>query len=94
MGRPKQSIQEKVQKEFPDFADSVNGLSVAELDKRLNTYAKEAERVEEAKENDEALEHAKDSVSELGAPYRDAKKAIRLKSRYLISLIKEKGGEA
>lgn len=94
MGRPKMSIQEVVQKKLPDFADAVAGLSVADLEKRLNTYAKEAERVEEAKEGDEALEKAKEQASEYAAPYRDAKRDIRLKSRYIISLIKEKGGDA
>jgi hypothetical protein len=39
------------------------------------------------------LEEAKNQVSELSAPYRDAKKVIRLKTRYIISLIKEKGGD-
>jgi hypothetical protein len=94
MARPKRSIQERVQKELPEFAEVVAGLSVAELEQRLATEAKNSERIEESKENDQALEDAKAQVAELGAPYRDAKKVVRLKSRYLISLIKEKGGDA
>jgi hypothetical protein len=93
MAKPKKSIQERVQKEIPEFAEVVAGLSVAELEQRLASEAKNAERIEEAKENDQALEEAKNQVAEYSAPYRDAKKVVRLKSRYLISLIKEKGGE-
>jgi hypothetical protein len=94
MPKPKKSIQERVQKELPEFVEVVAGLSVAELEQRLATEAKNAERIEEQKENDEGLEEAKAQVAELSAPYRDAKKVVRLKSRYLISLIKEKGGDA
>ncbi len=66
-------------------------LSPGDLIGRLAHYAKEAEAVEDAKEADEELEQAKESAAQLAAPYRDAKKAIRLKSRYIISLLKEKG---
>lgn len=94
MGKPKKSVQEIVQKEYKDFAGDVDRLSVAELETRLNMYAKRAEEVEDAREADEELERTSDLLNELRAPYKDAKKEIRLKSRYLISLIKEKGGNA
>jgi len=91
--RQKKTVSERVQKELPEFADTVAGLSVDELHGRLAELAKASEAVEEQKEQDEALETAKETQKELMSPYRDAKKAIRLKSRYIISLIKEKGGE-
>lgn len=93
MARPKEDIKTKVQKEFPDFTEVVDGLSIEQLEKRLSSYAKEGEAVETARENDEALQDAKDLVAELSGPYKDAKKAIRLKTKYIISLIEEKGGE-
>lgn len=92
MGRPKKSLQEKVQEEMPEFANEVAGLSVDQLNVRLANLAKDAEKNEEAQEDDEDLEKARGEAAELSAPYRDAKKAIRLRSRYVISLIKEKGG--
>lgn len=88
-----QNIQEKVQKELPDFASEVAALSVEDLNQRLNQCAKDFEANEDAKEADEALEQARLAASELAAPYRDCKKVIRLKSRYIVSLIKEKGGK-
>lgn len=92
MAKAKKSLQEKIQEEMPEFAGEVAGLSVADLNNRLAEQAKAAEWNEQSKEDDEELEEAQAHASELGAPYRDAKKAIRLRSRYLIALIKEKGG--
>jgi len=37
------------------------------------------------------LEEAKTLASELAAPYRDTKKAIRAKSKYIIALLKDRG---
>lgn len=92
MAKNKKDIRVTVQKLFPEFPEVVDSLSVDDLEKRLSQYAKEAENVQDAKEADEALEEAKNQVSEYSAPYSDAKKAIRLKMRYLIALIGDKGG--
>ncbi len=93
MSKPKKSIQETVQKEMPEFAAEVAELSVDELDFRLAQNAKDTEGVEQAKDEDLSLEEARALASELAQPYREAKKALGLKSKYIISLIKEKGGE-
>lgn len=92
MARQKKTLQEKVQEEMPEFAGEVAGLSVDQLNGRLANLAKDSETNETAMEDDEELEKAKAHASELGAPYRDARKGIRLRSRYIIALIKEKGG--
>lgn len=94
MARPKKSIAEKVQAEFPEFAASVDGAGVAELESKLSTYAKQQEEVEIAMEDDTALEDSKALTSELSGPYRDAKKAIKMKMKYIIALIKDRGGNA
>lgn len=91
MNKPKVSISEKVQKEMPEFAAEVANLSSDQLDERLAQLAKDAEAIETAKEEDEGLEEARAKAVELTAPYRDGKKAIRLKSRYIIGLLKDKG---
>lgn len=92
MARAKKSLQEKVQEELPEFASEVAGASVQDLNNRLAELAKASEQSEQAKEDDEELIEAQAHASELAAPYRDAKKMIRLKSRYIIATIKEKGG--
>ncbi len=93
MARAKKSLQEKVHEEMPEFAAEVAGLAVQDLNNRLAALAKGAEENEQAQEDDEELEQARAEASELAAPYRDAKKALRLRSRYVISLIREKGGK-
>jgi len=95
MARPKKekkTLADIIREEYPEFFDEVQALSVEELNTRLATLAKNAEEVEESKENDEELRAAKATASELAAPYRDAKNAIRKKNKFVISLIKDKGG--
>ena len=94
MAKQKKTIEERVQADYPEFHSTVATLSVTELEKRLSEYAKHRNQVEESQEADEDLEMAKAQVSELGAPYRDAKKEINMKSKYIINMIKEKGGKA
>lgn len=89
--KQKKSIEEIIKKENPQFKEEADALSAAELDARLGQIAKDTDAVEQAKENDEELEQAKEQVSVLGSSYRDAKKALRLKTRYIIHLLKEKG---
>jgi hypothetical protein len=93
MARQKKSIVEKVQEEMPEFAGEVAGLGVDMLNARLAQLAKDSQANEQAKEDDEDLESARANASELGAPYRDAKKAINLRSKYIIKLIEDKGGK-
>lgn len=94
MARTKKSVMEKVQEEYPEFAAEVMGLAADKLNNRLATLAKYAEENEDAKEKDKELSDAQSLASELSAPYKDTKKAIRLKSRFVIGLLKEKGADA
>lgn len=86
------TFEGKVQKEMPEFADEVARLDVQGLKNRIATYAGELSESEDQKETDEALKNAQMEAKELGAPYRDVKKAVAMKTRYLLSLMKEKGG--
>jgi len=85
------AVKVKCQKDYPEFADAQNGLAKESLEKNLLTYAKYREETEMAKKKDEALQNAKDAVSELAAPYNDALKALKLKTAYLNVLLEEKG---
>jgi DNA-binding ferritin-like protein len=91
MAKNKKSIQEKVEKDFPEFAEESRTLSVDQLNNKLATLAKGLEESETAKENDTDLENAQALVAELSAPYKDVKKAIRFKTKYIISLLGDKG---
>jgi len=91
MAKQKKSLSDKVQENYPDFATEVAGMSVEQLNSRLAGIAKELGENERTKENDEELEKAKDLASELGATYREIRKAGQLKSRYIVGLLREKG---
>lgn len=93
MAREKKSLLEKIQDEYPEFTSEVDGLNVQELKNRIANYAKALQESEESRDADEDLKRAKEEAKELGAPYRDIRKAVKLKTRYLISLIVDKGGQ-
>lgn len=87
--RKKMDIRTKMEKEMPEFCSEVTSLSEDDLRKRLASLAEEGDNVDEAKENDTDLADSVEEAKSKAAPYRDAKKAIKLKTRYIVSLIKE-----
>lgn len=91
MARSKKSVRETVEKNYPEFAEELNGATTDQLNSRLATLAKGLEESEQAKEVDDELEKARLLASELSAPYRDVKKAVQLKSKYVIGLLRDKG---
>lgn len=86
-------IEKRVCKLYPEYVEEVAGLSVEQLDARLAALAKGLEAVDEAKENDEELQRLSEEYKNASDAYTDAKKASRLKSRYVIGLIRDKGGK-
>jgi hypothetical protein len=92
MAKEKPSLEDIIRKTFPGYAEEIMGRNVDKLNAELAKLSKDNETNEEAKEDDEDYEKARAKASELGAPYRDAKKAIRLRTRFVISTIKDKGG--
>lgn len=86
-------LSEKVQKQFPGYCEEVTALSVEHLEARLVEMAKGLVDTQAAQEADEELQMIREKAKELGEPYRDAKKSIKLRSSYVIELIREKGGK-
>lgn len=86
------SILEKVDLEYPGFSDEVMRLDIQQLEKRIANYAKELEDSENHKAENQLLNNAKEQYEELRAPYKDVKKAISLKTKFLVHLIRERGG--
>jgi hypothetical protein len=86
-------VRSTVEKKYPEFVNEVAGMPLAELEKRLSTYAKQVERVNTDLEDNQKIASARELLSELLGPYRDTKKALRLKTKYVIELIKERGGD-
>ena len=88
----KKSLRETVEGEHQDWVSTVQGLSIDELDKMILRYAKYREEIKEFREKDEQLNQAKELVKELSAPHRENLKINEQKTKYLIMLLGEKGG--
>jgi len=72
----------KCQKEYPDFASEVESLKPDELKARVVQLQQALQESELALEADEAREFA--------APYLDVRKAVKLKTAYILGLLNEK----
>ena len=88
--KTKQSIKQKVQKEMPEFASEVEGLDLQQLATRVAAIQQAMSELEDTKEADTDLEAALEVAKELGAPYRDAKASMKLRTKFLVTLMKEK----
>lgn len=75
-----------------EFSDEVIRLSIPQLEARISSLQKQLDESEEHMKNNEALNQIKAEKKELEGPYRDVRSAVKLKTKYLIELIKEKGG--
>ncbi len=83
--------KDKVAKEFPEFVDEVQGLTIEALRNRIVNMQQALDESEAHKEANDTLKEARANLTELSGPYRDVKRAIQLKTRYIIELLREKG---
>jgi hypothetical protein len=90
---PSYKLKIQVQKLFPDFTDSVDGLSIEDLKKNVVIYSSYKEESEIAKARDEELNNAKELVKELSGPYNDTLGALKKKLSYIHALLTEKKTE-
>jgi hypothetical protein len=91
-------IREIVEKEYPHFAESVQSLTIDQLEDRLVKNSKEREQVNRAysldKEDmsDKGLGLLIERKKNAEAPYKDALKALKIYDKFVLKLIEEKGG--
>jgi len=90
--KKKLTFEEKMEKEDSAFVGEVVGLSVDQLRGRLGDIAKAQSEHDENQKNDEQLSAAKAEVKELASVYTEPRKENKKRIKYLVSLIKEKGG--
>lgn len=76
-----------------EFKEEVDRLSIEALEARITAYQKGLDESREHKKNNEALAKVSAEKSELEAPYREVENAVKVKTKYIIELIKEKGGQ-
>lgn len=86
-------MKDKCQKDYPEFCQEVDALGADALKARIVSYQQSLAESEACKENDDELKQARAKVSELNGPYQDVKKAVKIKTSYLVELLAEKGKE-
>lgn len=89
------TLQEKVDAKHEGYSAEVMGLSIPQLDQRIAELQKALEDSETHKEEKqgEALRGLKEELKSINGPYSDVRKAVALKTKYLVSLVREKGGK-
>lgn len=90
--KKKLSFEEKMAQEQPQFVGEVVGLSVDQLRGRLGDICKASSENDENQKNDEELTQAKAHAKELAQTYAEPRKELKKKIKFLVSLIREKGG--
>lgn len=83
--------KEKCEKAYPEFVEEVYNLTSEALKARIVSLQQGLEESEAHKEANDTLKEARAQVTELNGPYLDVRKAVRLKTSYLIELLREKG---
>lgn len=76
-----------------EFKEEVDSLSVDDLEIRISNMQKGLDESREHKKENVALQKVSAEKAELEGPYKDVEKAVKVKTKYIIELIKEKGGE-
>jgi hypothetical protein len=84
-------MSKDIRKEHPDFVQEVDTLTGDQLKARIVQLQQALEESNAHKEANDDLTAAKANVTELNGPYQDVRKAVQLKTKYLIELLKEKG---
>ena len=74
----------------PEFAKEIESLTKDQLKERVYQLQKGLEESEAHKEANDELKAARANVSELNAPYRDVKTAVKLKTKYILELLDKK----
>lgn len=88
------TLADKVENKYPGYPAEVIGLSVQQLEKRIADMQKgleDAANFQEEK-NGEAIRSLGAQLKDLKDDYNDVKKAVVLKTKFLVSLVREKGG--
>lgn len=75
-----------------DWKDEVVAMTRESIDEEIAKVAKQEQENVDAKKADPDLENLKWQVKEASAPYREASKMNKLKIKYAIQVLGDKGG--
>lgn len=93
MTEKEEKLIKKIQKDFPEFYQSLQSSSLDELKAKLTTHAKHRENTLKAREECEPLQAAKETARELAAPFNETLSNISMRTKYIYLLMREKGEE-
>ena len=79
-----------IETEFPEFVNEVNNLTPEDLKFRIARLQQTLSESEQHKEDNDALKDARNELAAISAPYRDVKKAVKLKTAYILELLRSK----
>lgn len=83
---------EKHLKKIPtEFVDSVNSMDENEIKERILTCEQHVYEVDDAMDNDEKLNAAKENVKEFSKPYRETKQTEAAKIKYCMFVLENRG---
>jgi hypothetical protein len=91
--KSRKNFKQMVEEEHSSWVDTLLGKSVKEMEDHLVTLAKHRQEIIEDRNNRDDIKQLQEELKELKAPFRDALKANDAKQKYLVELIKEKGGK-
>ena len=87
--------QQKWEAENEAFVNTLNGLSVGDLNGKLSSLSKDFEEIceslEKAKEPGNKLYDAKVEYDYLRQPFTEGKKLLKAKSKYVYRMLKDRG---
>ena len=86
------TFREKLDEEFPGFPDEVDAMNIQQLDNKISSLQKGLQDSEQHREQNQDLKDAKQEYDDLAGPYSDVRKAVKKKTKYLVGLVREKGG--
>lgn len=88
------TILEKIDVAYPEYAGEVLGENILQLEKRIADLQKGLQDAADFKEekNGEAIKSLKEQLKDLNADYTEVRNAVVLKTKFLVSLVREKGG--
>jgi len=92
MARSKKSLVDKLTEHFDEnLVDTITAESKDELKNRLARLAQNEAETELARSQDERLQTAKETVKELGAPYKETLQGISLQRKYVAERLESVG---
>ncbi len=89
--RKAKTTYDKVNELDPNFTSEVYSLRDDQLNEKLASMAKHRAEIEEAKSEDVELKSLRESLKVAGETYSEPLKGIKLKTKLIVEILKDRG---